>query len=272
MAQLGEFLAAGAKDGLVPWAVELEASRSFGLGIREIEAAALAAGTRPARYSRNGTTIGLEGQRRLHAARVAVVGCGGLGGYLLEELARAGVGCLVAIDGDSFDETNLNRQLLATIETLGRPKAEVAAERIALINPAVQVIACRTRLDARNAAGLLAGCDAVADGLDSVPSRLELAAACEGLGLPLVHGSIAGWFGLASTQLPGGRGLKELYSDVGATKGIELALGNPAFTPAIAASLEVAEICKLLTGAGAALAGKLLSLDLRDMEFAKFEL
>jgi molybdopterin/thiamine biosynthesis adenylyltransferase len=105
-----------------------------------------------------------------------------------------------------------------------------------------------------------------------VQSRLELAGACERLGLPLVHGSIAGWYGLAATQLPGGKGLRELYAQAAATKGIELELGNPSFTPAVAASIEAAEVCKLLTSTGPSLAGRLLSLDLRNMEFSKFEL
>jgi molybdopterin/thiamine biosynthesis adenylyltransferase len=268
--ELAEFLALESREGSLPWSAELEAAARFGASAREVEAAALGAGLMPARYARNAGTMGLAGQARLHAARVAVAGCGGLGGHLVEALARLGVGTIVAVDPDSFEESNLNRQLLATIATLGLPKVEAAARRIREVNPAVIARPVRARLDSRNAASILAGVDAVADGLDGMASRIEIAEACSALGIAFVHASVAGWYAQATTQLPGSSAIREIFGAAAAGRGIEASLGNPAFAPALAASIEAAEICKLLLGLGRGLSGRLLSIDLLAMEAVEF--
>ena len=270
--RLEEFIGAGAREGLVPWLVESAAAAEFACTPREIEAEILRQSLRPERYARNFRSIDLEGQRRLHEARVAVVGCGGLGGYIVEELARVGVGTLVVVDPDRFEPSNLNRQILASVATLGRSKAEVASERVASINPAVLVLPRVARLGADNADELLSGCRAAADGLDSIPARRALGEACARLGIPLVHGAIAGWYVQATTVPPGGRGLSTLYGGVESDRGIEVELGNPAFTPAFAASIEVAEIVKILLGKEPSLADSLLHFDLSRMEAARIPL
>jgi molybdopterin/thiamine biosynthesis adenylyltransferase len=270
MVSLEDFLASSARDRMIPWSVELEAARRFGLGSREVEAAALGAGFLPFRYARNAGTIGLAGQLALHDARVAVAGCGGIGGYLVEELARLGVGTIVAVDPDLFDESNLNRQLLATVENIGLPKVEAAALRVRSVNPAVIVRPLRARLDSRSAPSILEDVDVVADGLDTIPARLELADACAGMGIPFVHASIAGWYGQATTQWPASSALREIYGSVAAERGTETILGNPAFTPALAASIEVAEVCKLILGLSGTLCGRLLCFDLLAMEYSEF--
>jgi len=269
MATLEEHLRGAAAGDLLPWAAQAEAMARFGLGCAEVEAAALAAGLLPARYQRNRRTLSTADQLRLLRSTVAVVGCGGLGGYAVEELARLGVGRLLAIDPDVFEEHNLNRQLLSSIEGLGTPKVEAAARRVAAVNPAVAVVPRRELLDAASAAGLLAGADLVIDALDSIPSRLELAAACEALRLPLVHGAIAGWYGHVTTQLPGDRTVERFYAGATERKGAEQELGNPSFTPAVVASLQVAEACKVLLGTGEPLRGRLLLVDLLSMELAE---
>ncbi len=224
------------------------------------------AGFLPMRYLRNRRMISTAQQLKLFRSRVAVVGCGGLGGYLLEELARMGVGHLVAIDPDTFEEHNLNRQLLSTPATLSRSKALVAEQRIGEVNPAVAVRAVQAALTLDNAGELIAGADVVADALDSVQARLELAAACNRLGIPFVHGTIAGWFGYVTTVFPGEETLQRLYSRWSGGKGIEADLGNPAFTPAAVASLQVAEIIKVLLGTGTLLRNRVLCVNLLDME------
>ncbi len=266
------FLAASARGGAIPWSEELRAAREFGLSAREVEAAAFGAGLLPARYSRNAGTIGLAGQAVLHASCVAVAGCGGIGGHVIEQLARLGVGTIVAVDPDVFEESNLNRQILATVENLGLPKVEAAALRARAINPAVILRPLRARLDSRNAPSLLEGADVVADGLDTISARLELAGACARLGLPFVHAGVAGWYAQASTQAPGSSSLSDIYGHgtAPAERGVEAALGNPSFTPALAASLEAAEVCKLLLGLSGTLRGRLLHLDLLAMECAEF--
>lgn len=277
MAPNVDYLAAAAKSagGFIPWAAELEAAARYGLGHREVEGVALEAGLVPARYARNIGTIGLEGQRALHRARVLVAGCGGLGGNVIEGLARLGVGSIVAVDPDAFDESNMNRQLLCTVESLGRPKAEEAARRVALVNPAVVVTAVRARLAPDNAGELLAACDLAVDALDSVSARVCLSEAAARLGIPFVHAAVAGWYGQASVQAAGTALVAGLYAGAGADgadRGEETRLGNQSFGPAFAAALEVAAACAILCGQGSGLSGRLLTWDLKAGNSAGFEL
>ena len=264
---LNRFLKDNATGDVVPQQALLAAADSFGCGHAAVEAAALALGLLPARYQRNRNSISIPQQARLAGARVAVIGCGGLGGHVLEQLARLGVGTLVAVDPDVFEAHNLNRQLLATMDSLGRPKVEVAVERLASVNPAVTVTPVAQALTADNATTLLAGADIAVDALDSIPARRALGAACAALSIPLVHGAIGGWFAQITSVMPGKDTLSRLFPDGTAEKGTEQYYGNPAFTPAICASLEVAEVCKILLNQGQPLAGRLLLVNLLDMSF-----
>lgn len=276
MEAMGDYLAAAANSagGYIPWAAELEAADRYGLSHREVEEAALARGLVPGRYARNIGTIGLEGQRALRRARVLVAGCGGLGGNVIEGLARLGVGAIVAVDPDAFDESNMNRQLLCTVESLGRPKADEAARRIALVNPAAVVTAVRARLGPENADELLAGCDLAIDALDSVSARVCLSEAAARLGIPFVHAAVAGWYGQASAQPPGRPLVAGLYAGAGggSDRGEETKLGNQSYGPAFAAALEVAAACAILCGQGSGLAGRLLTWDLKAGSSTGFEL
>lgn len=262
-----DFLRSRAQGDLLPWSAQTEAIESFALPCRVVEELALALGLLPARYQRNRRTISTGQQLRLFRSRVAVIGCGGLGGYVLEELARLGVGTIVAVDPDVFEEHNLNRQLLATPATLGLPKVVAAAARIAEINPAVTVIPYRLAYEPANGRELLGGSNMVVDALDSIPTRLALAESCAGLGIPLVHGAIGGWYGQVATQFPGDDTLQQIYRHRASGKGVEQQLGNPAFTPAVVASLQVAEACKVLLGEGKPLRRRKLVINLLDMEF-----
>ena len=141
------------------------------------------------------------------------MGAGGLGGQVIVLLARLGVGTLVVVDCDLFDETNLNRQALCVEETLGEPKARAAAEAVAAINPGVHVIPHQVRLTADVIDGILAGSDVVVDGLDNVPDRLLMQEAAGRLGIPMVHGALAGFEGRIMTVLPGDAGVKQLYGE-----------------------------------------------------------
>ena len=266
---LGEFLAGHADGDLLPWAAQSAAATRFEVSLADVEGAALEAGLLPARYRRNRETLSTRDQLALFRSRVAVVGCGGLGGYLVEELARIGVGALVLVDPDVFEEHNLNRQLLSSVARLGQAKVEAARERVAEVNPAVTASVHRTALTRANGEELLAGCTAAIDALDSAGARLDLARSCRALSIPFVHGAIAGWYGQVTTQPPGADIAPLLESGSPAGKGVEVALGNPSFTPALVASLQVAEVVKVLLGRGAPLAGRLLLVNLLDMEFEK---
>ena len=131
------------------------------------------------RYARNIPALTEEECALLRQKRVLVVGCGGLGGHIIDQLARIGVGFLRVVDGDVFESSNLNRQLLSEAALLGVSKAKAAAGHIARVNPDVMVEAVWEFLTESNAAALLAGCDVVMDALDNIQSRKILAAACE---------------------------------------------------------------------------------------------
>jgi molybdopterin/thiamine biosynthesis adenylyltransferase len=243
----------------------------FACSYAQVEDAVLTLGLLPARYQRNRTTLSTADQLTLFRSRVAVIGCGGLGGYVIEQLARLGVGQLILIDPDIFEEHNLNRQLLALPANLGQAKVDVAQKRVAAINPAVTVTAYRDALGAVNGVALLAGAQVAVDALDTIQIRLELADVCNGLGIPLVHGAIGGWYGQVTTQLPGDQTLQKIYHNWIEGKGVEQQLGNPAFTPAVVASLEVAEACKVLLGTDNVLRNRLLTIDLKHMQFNESE-
>ena len=233
MTTLQAFLEQHAVGDLLAWDYQVEASRHFGLTIAAVEVAILESGLLPARYQRNRRTITQSGQRELFGSRVAVIGCGGLGGYVIEELARLGVGTIVAIDPDVFEEHNLNRQLLSTPANLGRAKVEAALRRVGEINPAVTLHPVENAFGPDNGAELLAGCRVVVDALDSIQVRLELAEACSVLNIPLVHGAIAGWSAHVATQFPGENTLQTIYSSWKEGEGVEQSWGNPSFTPAV---------------------------------------
>jgi molybdopterin/thiamine biosynthesis adenylyltransferase len=272
MTALQTFLKENAVGGLISWQLQQRAAEKFQLTVAEVETVILQAELLPARYQRNQQMISTAQQLQLLQSQVAVVGCGGLGGYILEELARLGVGQIVAIDPDVFEEHNLNRQLLSSIELLGTSKADAAVQRIAEINPAVKVRPINLAFGKENGQDMLAGVDLVIDAVDNVPTRLDLAEVCCQINVPMVHGAIAGWYGQVVTVYPGEDTLQKLYAKWNGGKGIEAKLGNPSFTPAVVASLQVAEACKLLLGQGRPLRKKMLSVNLLDMQFDEIPL
>ena len=234
----------------------------FGLARRETEIAILEQGVLPQRYLRNYGTLGIEGQLALARAHVAVIGLGGLGGYVVEGLARIGVGELTLVDGDVFCDHNLNRQLLSTEALLGEPKARVAAERVRQVNGATKVTAHAVFASQENLAKLLEGIDVVIDALDRLPIRLTLQDTAARLNLPMVHGAIAGTMGQVMTILPGDPGLRALYGEGPIPDhGAEAELGTPAPSPMMVAAWQVHETVKLLTGKGELLRGRMLLMD-----------
>jgi molybdopterin/thiamine biosynthesis adenylyltransferase len=272
MEELHEFLQLHAEADLLPWTSQVAAAERFGVPLGRVEEAVLALGLLPGRYQRNRQAISVADQLTLFRSRVAVIGCGGLGGYVIEELARLGVGTLIAIDPDVFEEHNLNRQLLSSPATLGRAKVAAAAARVAEINPAVALVPVHDAYTPENGEELLSGSHVIVDALDSIQARLDLARTCTQLGIPMVHGAIGGWYGQVATQFPGDDTLQKLYSRWVEGKGIEQKLGNPSFTPALVASIEVAEVCKILLGQGEPLRHRKLSINLLDGIFVSVDI
>jgi len=229
---------------------------------RQVELAALRAQIVPLRYGRNLGTVGYEGQIALLESTVGVVGVGGLGGWVVEGLARMGVGHLVIIDGDVFQEGNLNRQAFCLEGNLGQPKVEAARDRVAAVNGAVEVKAFQTRAGEREMSALLRGCNVIVDALDALPTRLVLQRVASELGVPLVHGAIAGFVGQVMTVFPGDPGLVALYGQKAPPEhGIEMAWGNPSATPLMVAAWQIHEVVKLVTGKGEPLRRRMLFLD-----------
>ena len=219
------------------------------------------------RYARQQAILSEAGQALLARKRVLIVGCGGLGGHLIENMLRIGVGHIVAVDPDKFESSNLNRQLLSTVPLLGSSKTEAAAARAKAVNPEVEFRAVKEAFSAQNADELVRGCDLVLDGLDNVPDRLLLEDVCARHRVPLVHGAIEGELVQAAVVPPGSGMLHTLY--------VRAAFGNEAngqetkasiaYTPACCAAIQCAQALKLLLGERPTLWGKLLQLNLATM-------
>ena len=238
------------------------------------------------RYSRHVILpqVGLLGQRRLKAARVAVVGAGGLGSPALLYLAAAGVGTLGIIDDDVVDASNLQRQVIHGQADLGRPKVDSAAAAIAEVNPNVEVRRHAVRLDATNALEVLGGYDLVLDGADNFPTRYLVGDACELLGMPEVWGSIyrfdgqvaVFWArpgGTGGTDGPGalGKGRGPVYRDLfpeppppGAVPSCAEG-GVLGVLCAAIGSVMATEAVKLICGIGEPLLGRLMVFDALEM-------
>lgn len=213
------------------------------------------------RYERNIGTISRREQQHLKEKRVCVIGCGGLGGGVMENLVRMGVGHITVVDGDVFVETNLNRQVLSNEGNIGKPKSEEAAKQMKLINSDVEVTSVNDFICRENICEVISGHDVVVDALDSAETRKLTEAACEEKNIPLVHGAIAGWSGQVAVVMPGDRLLEKIYAE-DEKKGEECQTGNPSFTPAVVSAIEAAETIKLLTGKSEILHGRMLMIDL----------
>lgn len=253
----------GGRMRLLGYADALVLARAPGLDLLEVERTALREGIVPERYARNLDAVSPEEQLALLRAEVALVGLGGLGGHLLEALARMGVGTIRAADGDRFEASNLNRQLLATPATLGRSKAEAARDRCREINPAVRFSARAETLDPACMAEEVRGADLALDALGDLAARRTLARACADARVPLVAGALAGWSGYVALVRPGGAHPVEF---MGGDDSAEKKLGCPAPAVAAFAALMAVEAVNVLLGRPT-LDGRMLAADLRRMRF-----
>lgn len=223
------------------------------------------------RYIKNQSTLSPEENEKLKSCKVCIIGCGGLGGYVVEMLGRIGVGQITAVDGDVFEESNLNRQILSDMESLGKSKALRAKERMAIVNPLIEVRPVAERLTVSNGRQIISGHDVVVDALDNTESRIILQELAEEMNIPLVHGAIAGWYGQVTTIFPKDRTLDKIYVKNN-IEGVEKKLGNPSFTPANIASIQVSEVIKILIQRGGLLRNKLLFINLLEHEYTVIDL
>lgn len=238
---------------------------------REVQIAALENGIIPERYCRNQDSLNNQEQIQLLNSHVTVVGQGGLGGTVTEILARVGIGSLTLVDADIFEESNLNRQLLSTIESLGCSKAEAGKNRVKSINPAIEVKAETTFLNNENGIDILTGCDLVVDCLDSIPSRFDLEEVCQALHIPLVSAAIGGVAGQATVIFPGDEGLKRIYGPprTSSQKGVETRLGTLPYTATLMAAVECAEVVEIICRNTSSLKNSILLADIAEKRMEK---
>jgi adenylyltransferase/sulfurtransferase len=224
------------------------------------------------RYSRHIILpeVGGKGQRKLLAAKVLLVGAGGLGSPAGLYLAAAGVGTIGVVDSDAVELSNLQRQVLHSTADLGRPKCLSAKEAMEGINPDVRVIAHDQRLTAQNVLDVIADYDIVLDGSDNFPTRYLVNDACVMAGKPLSHGSILRFEGQATTILPGqGPCYRCIYPEPpppGAIPTCQEA-GVLGVTAGIVGLIQATEAVKMILGLGGLLAGRLLLYNGLNMTF-----
>lgn len=204
--------------------------------------------------------VGGPGQQRLKAARVGLIGLGGVGAPAALYLAAAGIGTLRLIDDDTVALSNLQRQIAFDVADIGRPKAEAGAEALTALNPHVRVEPFAGRLTVATAARLVEGCDVVVDGTDDFETRFAVNAACMAARIPLVSGALGRWNGQVGVftgrpcyrcLVPGAPPEAETCARVGVIGALAGVVG----------SMVALEAIKLIAGAGQPLAGRLLIYD-----------
>ncbi|MGE5730452.1 MAG: molybdopterin-synthase adenylyltransferase MoeB [Gemmatimonas sp.] len=214
--------------------------------------------------------VGLEGQRRLKAARVLIVGAGGLGSPVALYLAAAGVGTIGVVDFDVVDVSNLQRQILHGTKDVGRSKLESARARLGDVNPHVRVETHETRLTSANALDIIAGYDIVVDGTDNFATRYLTNDACVLLGKPNVYGSILRFEGQASVfGLADGPCYRCLFPEPPPPGSVPSCAegGVLGVLPGIVGTIQATETIKLILGIGDTLGGRLLLIDALSMQF-----
>lgn len=260
MEELHHFLQQRASDGSISLADERAAAMTLHLPLAEVEEQTLHLGIMPLRYLRNG--LSCAQQLRLLHARVAIIGCGGLGGSVAELLARIGVGSLRLVDPDSFEEHNLNRQRFATVASIGQAKVEAARTMLQAINPVIHIDA----VQAPFAEADVLAAEVLVDGLDSAGKRQELGELCQRHRRPLVHGAVREWYGQVGIMNAANQLFASLYPPSTLTHP-ERPPQVIAATVSLISSMQAAEVCKLLLDIPSALADHWLSCNLLDSDY-----
>jgi len=229
------------------------------------------------RYSRHLILpeVGMEGQRRLKAARVLCVGTGGLGSPLALYLTAAGIGTLGLVDFDVVDSSNLQRQIIHSTKDIGRKKIDSAEEKLTALNPAIKIVRHETMLTSANALDILKDYDIVADGTDNFPTRYLVNDACVLLGKPNVYGSIFRFEGQASVfATEAGPCYRCLYPEPPPPGLVPSCAegGVLGILPGLVGVIQATEVIKLILGKGDSLVGRLLLVDALNMRFRELKL
>lgn len=215
--------------------------------------------------------IGGEGQQRLKAARVLVVGAGGLGSPVIAYLAAAGVGTIGVVDDDVVSLSNLQRQVIHTSAAQGETKVESARRFVAGLNPFVSIEPYASRVDAANVSALVGACDVVLDGTDNFTTRKLVADACAAAEVPLVSGAVSMFDGQVTVFAPGGPSFADLYPQ--SPDEVDLpaceVVGVLGALTGVIGTLMAMEAIKVITGLGEPLIGRLLLYDGRSARFTE---
>jgi len=209
--------------------------------------------------------LGVDGQRKLKAAKVLVAGVGGLGTASALYLAAAGIGKLVLVDKETVELSNLNRQVLYTTHDLGKPKARVAAERLNSLNPEISVEALVLEINEENAPDVVKGCDVVVDGQDNYRTRYALNDACIMHRIPFVHACVQSYEGRLTTIIPGKGPCYRCIVPVQPPEGRAFPILGT--IPGTISTLQATEVIKIVLGVGELCVGRMIIYDALKMAF-----
>ncbi|RQD68233.1 MAG: hypothetical protein D5R98_00100 [Desulfonatronovibrio sp. MSAO_Bac4] len=249
----------------------LQTADIFRLSPHQAQIQALKANILPERYLRNTPSLSMNKQILLAESRVFLIGLGGLGGYILEILARTGVGEFILADGDHFEESNLNRQILGTTESIGQSKAFEAEKRIKSVNPFCNARIIPEFLDHSALPALIQSTDLVIDALGGIKFRPTLLDQASKADLPLITGFVAGTTGLASTVYPQGKSPSAFWQGDD-LQGAENILGNMATIVSMIATIQASEAIRIITQGTPRLRDKVLVADSENLTFELLEL
>lgn len=235
-------------------AVTLEGTRALAerlsVSPREAMITCLEHGIWPLRFARNRGVFSAADQRRLLGSQAAVIGCGGLGGHVATLLARAGIGALTLCDPDTFDESNLNRQVVCNEHTLGGNKALAARDMVSVMASHTRIVVHPVAARPDNLPEILAGADIAMDCLDSLEARRHLAAAASAANIPMIYATVAGEEGFTMLVRPGDTSLRRLCApeESNGKTTAETMLGVPTIPPAATAAIQTALAIQCLLG------------------------
>ncbi len=249
----------------------LKLARTHGLDPLSAQQLTLRNGISLERYLRNYSSMTLKMQLALACSRILIVGAGGLGGYVLELLVRTGVGTCLVADGDVFEESNLNRQILGSMDHLGTSKQKAALERVRRINPFTRLELCSGFLESSDLPDTLMRVDLVLDCLGGTDFRKNLLLAAQKHGRALITGFVAGKTGLACTVYPGDKDPAAFWPD-GREQSAEDLLGNLATIVCMIAAIQAQEAINVLSGQKPQLRNKVFLADLDTFAFQMLKL
>jgi len=250
-------------------------AKEFGVKGKKLEIIALKNNIIPERYSRNMQTLSIQDQLLFLNSTVCIVGLGGLGGVVASNLARLGIGSLILVDGDSFEESNLNRQVFCNENLIGNPKAEAAETQIKNINSSIKIQTWPAYLDEKNAGKIIHKADLVVDCLDNIETRFILETAAKQNKIPFISAAIGGENGHITTIFPKDKGLELIYGPrqfLSEKKGAETRLGVLPHAVTLIACLECAEVKKILLKKQPLLRNKIMLVDLANNLFDLLDL